>query len=179
MDHLLAMDYKRKIPNNEDSALCQANKIKEYIASELVNQQLMESGQELGPVFSLIVNEIVKGNMKCRKEFRDMLADITPTTALNGLEKLDESFFNFTRRMASYPKIVTRDDRKKAPWPDFKGNDLFEGDVIKHPSGEWGVIVYYEIHGGETQHDAWRVKYKDGLARLCLQIGDKGEAVKV
>lgn len=65
---------------------------------------------------------------------------------------------------------------RKAPWPDFAGNPIHEGDTIKHPSGEQGSVVFlpHEEHDG----DQWRVDYGTGdLSRLCLQIGNKGQAV--
>ncbi|WP_186112066.1 hypothetical protein [Burkholderia gladioli] len=69
------------------------------------------------------------------------------------------------------PKI----DARQAPWKDFDGNPIYEGSVIEHPSGECGTIVFLE--GQEDANDSWRVNYGDGhLVRLCLQIGDKGQA---
>lgn len=66
----------------------------------------------------------------------------------------------------------------KTPYQDFKGNDLHVGDLIEHPNGERGQIVL--LTDGETEDDKWRVDY-DGwpFSRLCLQVGDKGQAVKV
>jgi len=62
-----------------------------------------------------------------------------------------------------------------APWPDFAGNTICEGDVILHPSGERGLVVLLDT--GEPS-DRWRVDYGSGdLSRLCLQIGEKGQAV--
>ncbi len=64
----------------------------------------------------------------------------------------------------------------KAPWPDFKGNELYEGNVIAHPSGQEGVIVYHPER--ETPNDQWLIQYNDEWeSRLCLQVGDKGRAV--
>jgi hypothetical protein len=64
---------------------------------------------------------------------------------------------------------------KKAPWKDYEGNDIHEGDIIVHPSGETGTVV---ITDKESDGDKWRVDYGDAiLSRLCLQIGDKGKAV--
>lgn len=61
-----------------------------------------------------------------------------------------------------------------APWRDFAGNEIYNGDVICHPSGERGKVVFLP---SETEPaDQWRVDYGDGLSRLCLQIGDKGRA---
>ena len=66
--------------------------------------------------------------------------------------------------------------RTTAPWPDFAGNPIHEGDVIAHPSGERGRVVL--LAGERDPGDQWRVDYGTGdLSRLCLQIGDKGRAV--
>ena len=63
-----------------------------------------------------------------------------------------------------------------APWKDFKGNDIYEGSVISHPSGQEGVVVYRPER--ESPSDQWLVDYCAGFeSRLCLQIGDKGQAV--
>lgn len=68
-------------------------------------------------------------------------------------------------------------DRKKvAPWPDYAGNPIHEGDVIIHPSGESGAVLYLsaELHVS----DRWRVDYGGDIrSRLCLQIRDRGRAV--
>jgi hypothetical protein len=65
-------------------------------------------------------------------------------------------------------------ERKKAPWPDFAGHDIYEGDTIAHPSGETGIVVIVDSF-------EWKVNYRDGdaISRLCLQIGVKGRAVVV
>lgn len=66
--------------------------------------------------------------------------------------------------------------RNKATWPDFAGHAIYEGDVIEHPSGERGTVVF--LAQESDPGDQWRVDYGDGyLSRLCLQIGDKGRAV--
>jgi hypothetical protein len=73
------------------------------------------------------------------------------------------------------PRQPQGNDRRKAPWPDFKGQDIHECDVIKHPSGEMGVVVFMSSEA--EPGDQWRVRYQDGtLSRLALQIGDKGMA---
>ena len=66
----------------------------------------------------------------------------------------------------------------KAPWTDFENNELFEGDVIIHPDGTIGTIIfkceYYD------PHNQWVVDYgEEDLSRLSLQIGDKGRAIKL
>ena len=68
--------------------------------------------------------------------------------------------------------------KRKAPWTDFEGNAIQEGDAILHPSGERGVVCFWP-HEKEPG-DQWRVFYAEHGAlhsRLCLQIGDKGRAV--
>jgi hypothetical protein len=64
----------------------------------------------------------------------------------------------------------------KAPWTDFAGQGIHEGDMIEHPSGERGAVVF--LPNETSPGDQWRVDYGDGyISRLCLQIGDKGRAV--
>jgi hypothetical protein len=73
-----------------------------------------------------------------------------------------------------------------APWPDFAGNPIREGDTIRHPyGGEEGVVF---VLADETDpNERWRVLYGgrgDGwpsmrVSRLCLQIGHSGQAVVV
>lgn len=72
-------------------------------------------------------------------------------------------------------------NKRLAPWPDFKGNPIYEGDLIEHPaSDETGVVMYLDRHG-LAEVDRWFVDYGDGgrPSRLGLQIGDKGQAVVV
>lgn len=67
---------------------------------------------------------------------------------------------------------------RKAPWPDFAGNPIHEGDTIEHPSGDRGMVVL--LPNEEHEGDQWRVDYGSGdLSRLSLQIGDKGRAVVI
>lgn len=47
-----------------------------------------------------------------------------------------------------------------APYKDFKGNTVYEGDTIVHPSGESGVVVYYPDRPGQL--DRWYVRYDNG-----------------
>lgn len=64
----------------------------------------------------------------------------------------------------------------QAPWPDYAGNPIHEGDVIVHPSGESGKVTFLEEYTKPS--DQWRVDYgTPHVSRLCLQIGDKGMAV--
>ncbi len=64
-----------------------------------------------------------------------------------------------------------------APWPDFAGNPIREGDTIIHPDGESKAVVMYWPEFTDAG-DAWRARYDDAvILRLCGQIGDKGRAV--
>lgn len=65
---------------------------------------------------------------------------------------------------------------RTAPWPDYEGHEIHEGDKIKHPSGETGVVMF--LADEVDPPDQWRVDYGDAwLSRLCLQIGDNGQAI--
>lgn len=74
-------------------------------------------------------------------------------------------------------RLVTMESKvNKAPWTDFTGNIINEGDTIIHPSGERGIVVFL-AHEKDT-YSQWRVDYGDkGLSRLCLQIGEKGAGI--
>lgn len=70
------------------------------------------------------------------------------------------------------------DQMEKAPWPDFAGYDIREGDILEHPDGARGTVVF--LASAAEPSDQWRVVYGDGTyTRLCLQIGEKGRAVVV
>lgn len=63
----------------------------------------------------------------------------------------------------------------KAPWPDFVGAPIYEGDVMRHPDGAEGLVVI-----DLTVKNVWRVVYPDEISvALSLQVGDKGRAVVV
>lgn len=67
-------------------------------------------------------------------------------------------------------------ERRVAPWPDCNGTPIREGDVLCHPDGDRGTVVFLDT---ETHlDDQWRVRYEDDtLSRLALQVGGKGQAV--
>ena len=78
-----------------------------------------------------------------------------------------------TGDVAAFPQ-----SRREAPWTDYAGATIHEGDTIRHPSGEQGTVKFLE--GYTFPSDQWRVEYEgsDGiLLRLCLEIGDKGQAI--
>lgn len=67
---------------------------------------------------------------------------------------------------------------KIAPWPDFAGNEIAEGDFLIHPDGKKGCVVF-EQSGAHEGVNRWRMVYEDGVSLwLGNQIGDKGQAVK-
>lgn len=65
--------------------------------------------------------------------------------------------------------------RRKAPWPDCRGADIYEGDTIVHPQGDCGTVLFDASREPGLE---WRVKYLSGEESLWLgnQIGDKGQA---
>jgi len=69
--------------------------------------------------------------------------------------------------------------KHKAPWPDFKGNDIFSGSRIRHPAnGQTGEVVFYP--NPAEPFEQWRVHYDNGeVSYLNLQIGYKGQGVVV
>lgn len=70
--------------------------------------------------------------------------------------------------------------RERCPWSDYNDSDLFDGDMIEHPNGETGIIEFHKEFSGRP-HLQWLVNYgeKKDLSRLFLQLGEKGQAVKV
>lgn len=66
----------------------------------------------------------------------------------------------------------------KSPFKDYYNHEISEGDVIQHPSGEKGTVVFEQRTGSDS--DNWLVEYEDGIkSRLCLQVGEKGQAYVV
>lgn len=81
-----------------------------------------------------------------------------------------------TRLLKSkYLKSLINASVKKCPFLDFKGNKLFEGDFIKHPSGEIAEVVF-----DSSNEYPWRAKYNNEeiTSNLALQVNDRGQAVK-
>lgn len=71
-------------------------------------------------------------------------------------------------------------DARVAPWPDFAGGVIREGDTLRHPDGTSFVVRYYP-EAGELNTDPWRADYgpDSPQGRLLLQIGPKGRACVV
>lgn len=71
---------------------------------------------------------------------------------------------------------MSAEEVREAPWPDYGGNRILDGDTILHPDGTRGVVRFLADFADPS--DQWRVEYGNGdYGRLCLQIGDKGRAV--
>lgn len=65
-----------------------------------------------------------------------------------------------------------------APWTDFNGGEIREGDYLVHPDGTRGVVVF-DDSGKYEGIRCWRMVYEDGQSLwLGNQIGDKGQAVR-
>jgi hypothetical protein len=66
--------------------------------------------------------------------------------------------------------------RNTAPWPDFEGTTIMEGDRLIHPSGEMGIVAM----SADALHDneRWRIDYGNGVFRsLQIEVGEEGRAV--
>jgi len=63
-----------------------------------------------------------------------------------------------------------------APWKDFEGNNIYDGDNLVHPSGQRGLVMFKPGRDGSANQ--WVVDYGGGIeSRLCLQVGDRGMGV--
>ena len=71
--------------------------------------------------------------------------------------------------------------RRVAPWLDFAGNILHEGDTISHPVGKERAVVTYDLEKEKIDKNfGWRAVYENGDSLwLGNQINDKGQAVVV
>lgn len=69
-------------------------------------------------------------------------------------------------------------EKQTAPWKDYAGNTLQEGDYIKHPDGTIGK-VFVSSSPEHVGYGCWRVIYEDGENLLLAnQVNDRGQAVK-
>lgn len=65
-----------------------------------------------------------------------------------------------------------------APWLDFEGHPVKEGDRIIHPSGDSGFVVF--IANALQDSERWRVDYGHGSTRSLFQeLGEAGRATVV
>ena len=68
--------------------------------------------------------------------------------------------------------------REIAPWPDFDGNPVKEGDRIIHPSGDSGFVVF--VADASDDNARWRVDYGHGQSHsLSREIGAEVKATVV
>ena len=67
----------------------------------------------------------------------------------------------------------------ESQYNDYNGVPLNVGDRIEHPDGDIGTVVYDKKIKDEYRR--WRVKYSDleHSLWLGLQVGDKGQAVRI
>lgn len=57
---------------------------------------------------------------------------------------------------------------------DYKGNKIFEGDILQHPSGEKFLVIY------DKSRCQFRADYNTGLTSdIGLQVCEKGQAVVI
>lgn len=67
---------------------------------------------------------------------------------------------------------------KIAPWPDFAGNEIAEGDFLIHPDGKKGCVMF-DQSGAYEGINCWRLVYEGGISLwLGTQVGPKGKAVR-
>lgn len=60
-------------------------------------------------------------------------------------------------------------------YKDFNGEQIFKGDVLKHPDGKKFIVDYYE----HFAFNKWRAVYKGGdSGPLALQVDNIGRAIK-
>ncbi|NSL56008.1 hypothetical protein [Uliginosibacterium aquaticum] len=68
--------------------------------------------------------------------------------------------------------------RQTAPWPDFDGNPIMEGDRMVHPSGECGIVVLCSDAPDDSAR--WRVDYSGGISRsLSAEVSRDGRCVVI
>lgn len=79
---------------------------------------------------------------------------------------------------AAEVEFCAAEARAVAPWPDYAGQPIQDGDIIRHPSGDEGRVIY--LASEERESDRWRVDYGEGpdtpYSFLQLQIGPMGMA---
>lgn len=96
---------------------------------------------------------------------------------LNREDDVPQPYCVIVRLLEACPEL--NPNKLTAPWPDYVGNPIKDGDVIKHPSGKTGVVTRV-APTKEPEAALWRVNYGGApLSRLCLVVGGEGKAVVV
>ena len=68
--------------------------------------------------------------------------------------------------------------RQLAPWLDYKGHSVYEGDRIVEHSGDSGIVVFRA--GRPSVEECWRVDYGYGNVRsLRAELGEAGKAIVI
>jgi len=67
--------------------------------------------------------------------------------------------------------------RNKAPWPDFSGKPIYEGDTILHPSLKRGVVTYSPERS--PRYDQWHVDYGNDIFPLKEQVNESHQGIVV
>lgn len=68
--------------------------------------------------------------------------------------------------------------RQIAPWPDFAGHPIQEGDRVIRHCGDTGVVVL--LQGAHDDPARWQVNYGPGNQRsLAEEVSPSGRAVVV
>lgn len=97
------------------------------------------------------------------------------------LDSVHHAWLGYLERAGDEAKHKAARGQVLAPWPDFKGNPIYHGSRLRHPDGT--SFVAMRLYGFTQETDAWRAIYDglepSGVSRLCLQIGDKGQATIV
>lgn len=68
--------------------------------------------------------------------------------------------------------------RHTAPWTDYTGNPIQEGDRMVHSCGDCGIVVL--LPGQADDSERWRVDYGHGIVRsLAHEVSATGRAIVI
>lgn len=123
-----------------------------------------------------VLLDVVPGEDHEHEVYADSVNAVVEMLSAMGLRNEDLKGELVTLRAAMKPPAL-------APWPDAAGNPIYHGDRLRHPA-DGLEFVAVKLPVGEEPSDMWRAVYVlQGdlitVSRLCLQIGDKGQAVVV
>jgi len=111
--------------------------------------------------------------------------DFTKEELQNIYRVLDCPLHDFHVPVNLMSKLESMIDNYKEPcehktpeleWKDYNGNKLKLGDILEHPESKDRFVIAYD----PEMANSWRAIYENGdNLFLGLQIGDRGQAVKV